>query len=481
MASPILLWFRQDLRVHDHPALQAAVASDAPVVPVYLWAPEEEGSWAPGGASMWWLYHSLESLQEELARRGSRLVIRSGKTQQILKELIEETGARAVFWSRRYEPVAIDRDTRIRAALEKADVEVRTFSSTLLFEPWELEKADKKPYQVFTAFWKACGNLPDPGEPLSTPRNIPPLARHLRSEHLESLNLLPEVDWAGGFRKLWTPGESGALRSWKKFLKGPAAGYHKGRDIPGEAGTSRMSPHLHFGEISVRRMWHDLRNCIDARPGKGVVTSLECYLRELGWREFAYHLLYHFPRTPEDPLRRQFARFPWKRSSKALEAWQRGSTGYPVVDAGMRELWATGWMHNRVRMIVASFLVKHQLISWKDGARWFWDTLVDADLANNTLGWQWSAGCGADAAPYFRIFNPVRQGNKFDPEGVYVRRWIPELEKLPNRWIHEPWEAPDSVLEEAGVELGTTYPDPIVGHGEARTRALEAFAKMRRG
>jgi deoxyribodipyrimidine photo-lyase len=478
-AQPALVWFRRDLRLHDNRALAAAVAEGGPVIPVFVWSPDEEREWSPGAASRWWLHHSLACLARELARRGGRLIVRRGGSAEALAETVAETGARAVFWNRRYEPAAVERDARVMRALTGAGATCRSFSAALLWEPWESRKPDGTPYQVFTAFWRACGRLEAPARAIPAPSRIRGPKRWPESEALSALELLPSLDWAQGLRAAWTPGEIGALAEWKRFLGGPAADYERGRDLPGAAGTSRLSPHLHFGEISVRRLWHDVGRRIAARPPARARESLETYRRQLGWREFAHHLLVHFPRTPEDPLRRAFDRFPWKRDPRGLRAWQRGETGYPIVDAGMRELWATGWMHNRVRMIVASFLVKHQLLSWQPGARWFWDTLVDADLANNTLGWQWSAGCGADAAPYFRIFNPVLQGRKFDPEGKYVTRWVPELAALPARWVHAPWQAPAAVLARAGVELGRTYPAPVVDHAEARARALAAFAKIR--
>jgi deoxyribodipyrimidine photo-lyase len=448
------------------------------VVPVYIWSPEEEGDWAPGAASRWWLHHSLERLAESLRAAGSRLIVRRGEAAAVLRELAEEVSAGALHFNRRYEPAAAARDEQVREQFRKDGREAYSFNSGLLFEPWIAQKADGTPYQVFTAFWNACLKLDPPPRP--APKRIPGRSRWPASEAIEDLELLPSIDWAETMRETWTPGEEGALAAWRRFLRSAAADYDTGRDVPGVTGTSRMSPHLHLGEISPRRLWHNLSRRLAKRPPAKVKASLETYRRELGWREFAYHLLHFFPRTPEEPLRLPFNRFPWRKDAAGLRAWQRGRTGYPIVDAGMRELWATGWMHNRVRMIVASFLVKHLLLPWQEGARWFWDTLVDADLANNTLGWQWTAGCGADAAPYFRIFNPVLQGKKYDPEGAYVRRWVPELAELPDRWLHAPWEASAAVLSEAGVALGRSYPKPMVDHKTARKRALKALEKTRR-
>jgi deoxyribodipyrimidine photo-lyase len=336
-----------------------------------------------------------------------------------------------------------------------------------------VENKSGKPFQVFTPFWKNCLAKPDPAEPLPAPARIPAPDKWPDSLPLAALELEPRIDWAAGMRAAWTPGEAGAQDRLAHFFSGAAERYGAARDIPGIEGTSRLSPHLHFGEISPRQVWHAARL-------SGIAGWRESrYLAEVGWREFAHHLLYHFPRTPVEPLRPEFARFPWRENDEALKAWQRGLTGYPVVDAGMRELWATGWMHNRVRMIVASFLVKDLLISWTEGAWWFWDTLVDADLAQNTLGWQWTAGCGADAAPYFRVFNPSGQGEKFDADGSYVRRWCPELARVPQEWLHRPWEAPAAVLAAAGVVLGRNYPKPIVDHAAARDFALKAFASLK--
>jgi deoxyribodipyrimidine photo-lyase len=334
-------------------------------------------------------------------------------------------------------------------------------------------------FQVFTAYWRACAKLPRPSAPTAAPRRVPAPTVWPASVSLGDLALEPSIDWAGGLRAAWKPGVRGAAGKLRQFLNEGFTSYTTGRDRPDLAGTSRLSPHLHFGEISPRQVWHALRSRLVKSRSANADAAAQAYLRDLGWREFAHHLLLHFPRTVAEPLRPQFARFPWSRDTRSLRAWQRGRTGYPIVDAGMRELWTTGWMHNRVRMIVASFLVKHLLIDWRAGAAWFWDTLVDADLANNTLGWQWVAGCGADAAPYFRIFNPVLQGRKFDPDGGYVRRWVPELAALPPEWIHAPWEAPQAVRGSASVRLGEHYPRPIVDHRFARDRALRALRSIR--
>ncbi|MCB9858419.1 MAG: deoxyribodipyrimidine photo-lyase [Phycisphaerales bacterium] len=482
MSSPrtSIVWFRNDLRLADQPALAAAAKRGGAVIPVFIWAPEEEGAWANGAASRWWLHQSLSDLGERLIGLGSKLIIRSGQSLATLRSLIEQTGADAIFWNRRYEPAIVKRDTTIKETLRSVVAHVESFNGSCLFEPVHIKNQQGDPYQVFTAFWRACMKQQEPARPLSSPRQLPAPKQWPDSESLEALRLEPVVDWATGMRVMWRPGEMGAKRQLKRFTSGACAEYAEGRDLPDREGTSRLSPHLHFGEISPRQIWHAIRKRQGDAGEAAFEESAETYLRELGWREFAHHLLVHFPQTPSDPLREQYRTFPWARQSgEMLRSWQRGQTGYPIVDAGMRELWATGWMHNRVRMIVASFLVKHLLIDWREGAAWFWDTLVDADLANNTLGWQWVAGCGADAAPYFRIFNPVLQGRKFDRGGDYVRKWIPELKAMPTKWIHAPWEAPVAELTKAGVTLGASYPAPIVDHDWARKRALAALEQVK--
>ena len=465
-------WLRLDLRLADNPALHRACAEGS-VLPVFIWDSEADEPWIPGSATRWWLHQSLNSLAASLRAAGSRLIIRRGPAVEALLQLAAETGANAVVWNRRYEPAAITRDTKAKDALTRAGLRAESFCSALLNEPWTVQNLSRKPFQVFTPFWRHCLAKPAPDEPLPAPDRIAAPATWPTSLSLESLELEPTHDWAGGLRSAWTPGEIGAQTRIAHFLQTAAANYAEARDVPSVEGTSRMSPHLHFGEISPRQIWHAVR-----RSGHAGWRESR-FITELGWREFSHHLLFHFPHTPQEPLRAEFAYFPWRHDAANLSAWQRGRTGYPIVDAGMRELWATGWMHNRVRMIVASFLVKDLLIPWTEGAWWFWDTLVDADLAQNTLGWQWTAGCGADAAPYFRVFNPSSQGEKFDAEGSYVRRWCPELACIPQRWLHRPWEAPAEVLAAAGVVLGRNYPRPIVDHAAARIAALEAFAKLR--
>lgn len=472
-----LVWFRRDLRLADHPALAAAVRAGA-VVPVYVWDPGAEEPWAPGGASRWWLARSLEALDADLRRARSRLLVRRGRAESEIVRLARETGARRVHWSRLYEPSADRRDEDVRRALESQGVEVETFNSSLLHEPRTIRTRQGGPYGVFTPFHRACLAAPEPPAALPSPERLVSPARLPRGLGIDELGLESRPDWAGGLRREWEPGETGARNRLERFLREAFDDYETDRDRPDRAGTSALSPHLHFGEISPAALLRAVRSREAVRTRGGASPSAEKYVSELHWREFAYHLLHHHPDTPHRPLRRRpFERMPWRRDARALEAWRQGRTGYPFVDAGMRQLWATGWMHNRARMVAASFLVKQLLISWTEGARWFWDTLVDADQACNTLGWQWVAGCGADAAPFFRIFNPVIQSQKFDPDGAYIRRWVPELSRLAAPWIHRPWEAPRGILEEAGVRPGKTYPLPIVEHAEGRARALAAHAK----
>ena len=477
--APIIVWFRHDLRLEDNPALRAAVQYGGTVIPVFIWAPQEEMDWAPGGASRWWLHQSLGSLSESLHRYGSRLMLRHGSSLSILQGLIRSTGARAVFWNRRYEPTVRERDTTIKATLRDEGLTVESFNAGLLVEPWEIQTKAGKPFQVFTPFWQACLAQSEPDEPLPPPDRIPAPAQWPESLSVAQLKLEPTIDWASGIRAAWRPGSQQAVKQLERFRDQAIHSYAQDRDRPDIIGSSRLSPYLHFGEISPRQVWHTVQDA-GLMPGKvRTAQGAEAYLRELGWREFAHHVLYHFPHTTTQPLRPQFAAFPWHHESNSLKAWQRGRTGYPLIDAGMRQLWASGWMHNRVRMVAASFLVKNLMVDWQTGADWFLDTLVDADLANNSAGWQWVAGCGTDAAPYFRIFNPVRQSEKFDPDGDYIRRWVPELAKLANEFIHEPWKA-DGLAQQLGdVEIGTDYPLPIVELGETRQRALDAYQQIR--
>ena len=475
--APSILWFRQDLRLSDNPALAAAAARGAPLLPVYVLDDETPGCWAPGGAGRWWLHHSLTALAADLDGLGRPLVLRRGPAERVILELAAEVGAGGVFWNRCYEPFAIARDTRIKAALQARGLAAESGNAALLFEPWVPKTQSGSPFKVFTPFWRQLLGREAPVAPLPRPAALPG-GIEARGDTLEDWSLLPHApDWAGGLRDNWTPGEAGAKARLEAFLDTPVGDYQARRDLPDSPGTSRLSPHLHWGEISPRQIWHATRHQA-AASGLDLAGS-EAFLRELGWREFSYHLLYHWPELPERNWKPSFDGFPWREDEAAYRAWTRGRTGYPLVDAGLRELWASGWMHNRVRMVAASFLIKHLLIHWRRGEEWFWDTLVDADLASNSASWQWVAGSGADAAPFFRIFNPVTQSRKFDPEGGYLRRWLPELAKLPTAAIHAPWEADPGTLATAGVHLGETYPRPIVDHAAARARALAALKTIK--
>lgn len=473
--TPTIVWLRNDLRLEDNAALIAAVQRGGPVVPLYVWAPHEHGDWGPGAASRWWLHYSLQELDRQLGRLGSRLIVRQGDSLAALREIVRATQADAVFWNRRYEPALASHDARVQRELERDRVQCATFNGSLLFEPWEVATKQGKPFQVYTAFWRATGAAREPAAPEGAPPRLPAPPRWPGSLPIDQLGLLPALDWAVGFHARWRPGCDNAAGQLGAFLDQPISRYGEDRNRPDRRGSSRLSPHLHFGEISPRVVWHAISQRLAAGADAAFEKAAEAYRKELVWREFAHHLLHHFPGTVDKPLREEFELFPWAEDARAERAWQRGRTGFPLVDAGMRELWKTGWMHNRARMVVASFLVKDLLIPWQSGARWFWDTLVDADLAANTMGWQWTAGCGADAAPYFRVFNPVLQGERYDPEGGYVRRWVPELADLPSRWIHKPWAAPADVLRDARVEIDHSYPSPIVDHGAARQRALAAY------
>jgi deoxyribodipyrimidine photo-lyase len=481
--KPTLLWFRQDLRLQDNPALRAALARGGPVIPVYVRDDAGEEPWRPGGAAGWWLHHSLAALQADLHGHGSRLILARGNSPAVLRELITATGAEAVCWNRRYEPAVRARDQAIAADLAAAGIAVTTGNSGLLHEPPSILNKQGRPFQVFTPFWRTCLALPVAAPMKLGVQSIPAPAKWPRSLALAELDYEPRQNWASGLAATWQPGEAGGAKRLRWFVAKAMDAYDADRNRPDVDGSSLLSPWLHTGEIGPRQIWAAVKARSAATGVFPPSNGARVFLSELGWREFAHHLLFHFPDTPERPFRGDFARFAWAEDpgGAMLHAWQRGLTGYPIVDAGMRQLWRTGWMHNRVRMIVASFLVKHLRLPWPAGAAWFWDTLVDADLANNTLGWQWSAGCGADAAPYFRVFAPVLQGQKFDPEGAYVRRWVPELAPVPTEYLHAPWEAPPLVLLAAGVRLGGTYPHPVVDHVQARNAALAAFKRLRGG
>lgn len=478
---PIVVWFRQDLRLTDNAALSKAVASGNPVIALFVLDESTAGDWVLGGASKWWLHHSLESLAKDLSELGSKLILRRGRHASTVPDFVREVAAQGLYFSRQYEPWAASDEAAIQAELQSADggdVDVRRFSGSLLKEPEDIRTKQGGPYKVYTPFWRALNEHGAPRNPLPRPEAIPTVQQDIKSDPLSDFGLLPaKPDWSGGLREMWQPGEQGAHDRLAEFLEAALVEYADQRNRPDHDGTSRLSPHLHFGEISPASVWHAARAFAASRGCEG--KGLEVFLKEVVWREFSSHLLHNFPELPKTALRSEFERFPWSDDPDALRAWQKGQTGYPIVDAGMRQLWHTGWMHNRVRMIVASFLIKDLFIHWRTGEEWFWDTLVDADLASNAASWQWVAGCGADAAPYFRIFNPITQGQKFDPDGLYVRRWVPEIANLPNKLIHAPWEAAPLELQAAGIELGKTYPHPMVDHAKARNRALSEYQKIK--
>jgi len=466
----IIHWFRQDLRIQDNPSLSEA-SQLGTVLPIYILDDKNAGEHMLGGASCWWLHHSLHALNQSLK---GKLSVYAGDPKKILIDLVEEHNVKAVFWNRCYEPWRIARDKKIKKSLEVHNIETSSFNGSLLWEPWEVLKKDGTPYKVFTPYYrKGCLSAPSPRLPLPKPEKLTLYECKDNDLTIESLNLLPTIKWDKQLEPHWKIGEKAAFAKLEAFSNKRLENYKQGRDFPGLNSVSRLSPHLHFGEISPNQVWHDVKKNKDS-------DDLDHFLSELAWREFSHSLLYHFPELPRENLQSKFDQFPWLENKNHLRCWQKGETGHPLVDAGMRELWQTGYMHNRVRMVVGSFLVKNLLLHWLHGEKWFWDCLLDADLANNSAGWQWIAGCGADAAPYFRVFNPCTQGEKFDPDGDYTRKYIPELKDLPNKYLYKPWEAPQDVLIKAGVILGENYPQPIVDLKSSRARALEAFQSLKR-
>jgi deoxyribodipyrimidine photo-lyase len=474
--SIALVWFRRDLRLADNPALHHARERHERVVCVYVHDPDAEAPWAPGGASRWWLHHSLAALDASLHALGAALLIRQGPALARLRSLVKECGAEAVYWNRLYEPGFVERDRHVKEALRADGGIAESFNGALLIEPHAIRTGAGEPYRVFTPYWRnAQARLQQELESGRAPRPAPTTIRSIErvpvSTPLADLGLLPRVAWDREFHDSWTPGEEGARARLERFARSAIARYRQARDLPGIDGTSGLSAALHFGEVSPLQLVACMQRL--TAHGAGVQANAEWFVRELGWREFAHHLLFHFPHTPTENFNPRFDDFPWAATDDAaIERWQRGRTGIPLVDAGMRELWHTGWMHNRVRMVVASFLTKNLRQRWHHGARWFHDTLVDADLANNTLGWQWVAGCGADAAPYFRVFNPLTQAKKFDPDGHYLRRWLPELADAPLALLHEPWK-------DAGLLERSGYPAPMVDLGASRQRALDAYRHVK--
>ena len=469
----IIFWFRQDLRIIDNPGLSKSLTSDK-VLPIYILDDTNSNDFAMGAASRWWLHNSLRELNKNL---DNKLSLYKGDPSEILESLSSRFNIKGIFWNRCYEPWRIERDKKIKSKFIEKDIIVETFNSALLWEPWEILKSDNTPYKVFTPYYrKGCLMSEAPRKPLSAPNLNTLFEDEENILQLDDLNLLPRIKWYKEMERLWEPGEKGAHKKLESFLSDGLLGYKEGRNFPSKKNVSQLSAHMHYGEISPNQVWHRAKL---KKELSGIEKDLDHFLSELGWREFSYNLLFHFPELPRENLQKKFDNFPWIENEILFDKWKKGLTGYPIVDAGMRELWQTGYMHNRVRMIVGSFLVKNLLLHWHKGEEWFWDCLIDADLANNSASWQWVAGSGADAAPYFRIFNPMLQGKRFDPDGSYIKKFIPELEQLPNKYIFSPWEAPIEVLSEANIELGSDYPEPIVELTKSRDRALEAFSTIR--
>ena len=470
-----IVWFRKDLRLSDHPALDAALQGGMEIIPVFIWDREEGGAWSPGAASRWWLHHSLDSLQSSIRLLGGNLLLVRGIPAEQLPKIARDYQATHLFYGRAYAPAGITTQEAVEEASDSLGITTESFNSALLQEPWETKNGTGKPFQVFTPYWRKSRPIIY-REPSSYDSHKLRFTPNLSSPStLAELDLLPEHQWHQKLGNHWEVSEAAAHQQIERTVAEVTQSYATRRNHPSVDGTSRLSPYLAWGQVSPRQICQAVLQA----ENEGSHRGENKFLVEIGWREFSYHLLYHFPNIPDQPLRPKYANFPWLDDPDNLKRWQFGKTGYPMVDAGMRQLYETGWMHNRVRMIVASFLVKHLLLPWQEGARWFWDTLVDADLASNTQGWQWAAGCGADAAPYFRIFKPITQGDKFDARGEYARRWIPELQKVPKKFVFSPWTAPSSILSASEVDLGGNYPGPCVDHSEARARALAALATLK--
>jgi len=467
----LICWFRSDLRIHDNPALYNAT-KEGLVLPIYILDDSNTDGLETGCASKVWLHNSLIALNQKLE---NNLIVRKGDPIKILTELVNFHIIDNIYWNRCYEPWQVDRDKKITKVFEDQGIKIKSYNASLIWEPWNILKNDGTPYKVFTPFYRnGCLGNADPKTPLPKPERIS-YVKNKNSTDIRDLKLLPKTEWNKKFEKYWNIGEDGAYKRLDDFLESGLKGYKEGRNFPSKDNVSCLSPYLHFGQISPNYIWHK----VISQANKGYMQDIDHFCSELGWREFSYYLLYHFPHLPKQNLNSKFDIFPWREDKRILKLWQKGKTGIPIVDAGMRQLWEMGYMHNRVRMIVGSFLVKNLLLNWRYGEKWFWDCLVDADLANNSASWQWIAGCGADAAPYFRIFNPVTQGQKFDPEGSYTRKFVPELKNLPDKYLFNPWEAPEHILSKAGINLGIDYPKPLVDLKESRDRALMAFASLK--
>ncbi len=478
MTNSIIVWFRNDLRLQDQPAYYHACRSNKPIIPVYLFSDQDANSL--GSASKVWLHHSLYALQQSLHKHHLRLILRKGEPLSNLSQLLLETGADEVCWNRCYDPQTLKEDKNIETKLNAQGFKTNVFNGSLLVEPWAMKTKQGTPYKVFTPFWKSFSTWFNTHTPLPQDWKATIPERWPNSLSIEQLVLMPKKTGYTPIEETWKMGEEAAYDRLQRFLDHHLEQYEITRNDPSIWGTSRLSPYLHYGEISPRQIWDAVTEKISTLRLETMKTSARFFLREMVWREFGHHLLYHFPDMVCHSMRKEFTRFPWVENQELLKCWQKGKTGYPLVDAGMRELWHTGWMHNRVRMIVGSFLVKDLLIPWQQGERWFWDTLVDADQASNSMNWQWVAGCGVDASPFFRIFNPVTQSEKFDPQGKYLRQWLPEVRELDDKWIHKPWEASSAVLDRAGICLGKNYPWPVVDHRFARQKALEAFESIKK-
>ncbi|MGE8055849.1 cryptochrome/photolyase family protein [Bacillus mycoides] len=473
MQNKIIVMFQKDFRLYDNPALFEA-AQSGEVLPVYV----QDKTFLVGGASKWWLHHAITDVQKQLEALGSTLIIRKGNTQEEILSLSEEMNVNAVYWNVCYDPERLKYNQKMKRVFEDIGITCREFESHLLLEPWIIKKKDNTEYKVFTPFYNAFQKQVIPA-PINKVQNIKGFSSIPASLSVSELNLLPTIPWTSHIESIWNATEEGAYKTFKKFFSSKLTFYSEGRDFPNQNVHSMLAPYLSFGQISVKLMYHYLINKVIERQCSLFEKQVNSFIRQLIWREFSYYLLYHYPFTVYKPLNKSFETFPWNNDEELIRVWKEGKTGYPFIDAGMRELWKTGFMHNRARMAVASFLVKHLLIPWQEGAKWFMDTLLDADIANNTMGWQWVAGSGADASPYFRIFNPITQGEKFDKNGEYIRSWVPELRDIPNKYIHKPWEASEHILQEANIKLGDTYPFPIVDHKAARERALCAYKSMK--
>ena len=470
-----IVWFRKDLRIQDNPSLFAALENNQRIIPVFIWDEEAGGSWKLGASSRWWLHHALLDLSQSIRNLGGQLLLLKGKAEEVIPHLANKHGAKQVYYGRTYDPSGIETQVQVEEALDQAGIESQSFNSSLLQEPWETKNGSGKPFQVFTPYWRKSRQIIY-REPLSyNPSKLNFEVSRDPQTKLDDLELLPDHPWHRKLGEHWEVTEEAGLRMIRRTVDEVTRSYATRRNHPAVEGTSRLSPYLAWGLVSPRQICQ----AVLSAENEGSHRGENKFLVEIGWREFSYHLLYHYPTIPDQPLRPKYASFPWLEDPESLDNWKFGNTGYPMVDAGMRQLYETGWMHNRVRMVVASFLVKHLLLPWNEGAKWFWDTLVDADLASNTQGWQWAAGCGADAAPYFRIFNPITQGEKFDARGEYAKQWIPSLENLPSKWVFRPWEAPPSLLSESGIELDKDYPSPCIDHAYGRQRALAALASLK--